>query len=128
LFELIKPTNLDIKEAACLHAVHFLQHPTSPRPTRSTQDTMVNAPKKNLSPLPAGKYGKSTKHSTLQRHQVNNDKSGMEADRVRVMGALYSLRSKKILAAEKQRIIHFFSKEEREKWIEDYVERETAVA
>jgi hypothetical protein len=89
---------------------------------------MVNAPKKNLSPLPAGKYGKSTKHSTRRRHQANKGKSGLEAERVRVLGALRSLRSKKKLAVEKRRETHFLSNEEREKWIEDYVERETAVA
>jgi hypothetical protein len=61
---LIKPTNLDIKDVAGLHVVHFLQHPTSRPTTRSTQVRMVNTPKKNLSPLPASKYGKSMKYST----------------------------------------------------------------
>ena len=89
---------------------------------------MVNAPKKNLSPLPAGKNGKSTKHSTRRRHQANKGKSGLEAERVRALGALRSLRSKKKLAAEKRWEMHFLSYEEREKCIEDYVERETAVA
>jgi len=32
------------------------------------------------------------------------------------------------LAAEKRRATHFSSNEEKEQWIEDYVERETAVA
>ena len=89
---------------------------------------MVNAPKKNFSPLPAGRYGKSTKRSTQRRHQANEGKSGLEAERVRALGALRSLRSKKKLAAEKRRESHFLSNEEKEKWIEDYVERETAVA
>jgi hypothetical protein len=89
---------------------------------------MVNAPKKNLSPLPAGKYGKWTKHSTRRRHQANKGKSGLEAERVRALGALRSLRSKKKLAAEKRWETHFLSNEERENWIEDYLERETAVA
>jgi hypothetical protein len=35
LFVLIKPTNLDIQDAACLHVVHCLQHPTSCPTTRS---------------------------------------------------------------------------------------------
>ena len=52
----------------------------------------------------------------------------MEADRVRALGALHSLRSKKQLAAEKKRETHVLSNEEKEQWIEDYVERETAVA
>ena len=89
---------------------------------------MVNAPKKNFSPLPAGRYGKSTKRSTQRRHQANEGKSGLEAERIRALGALRSLRSKKKLAAEKRRETHFLSNEEREKWIEDYVERETAGA
>jgi hypothetical protein len=38
------------------------------------------------------------------------------------------LRSKKKLAAEKQQETHFLSNEEKEKWIEDFVERETAGA
>jgi len=38
------------------------------------------------------------------------------------------LRSKNKLAAEKRRETHFLSSEEKEKWIEDYVERETAGA
>jgi hypothetical protein len=89
---------------------------------------MVNAPKKNFSPLPVGRYGKSTKRSTQRHHQVNEGKSGLEAERIRALGALRSLRSKKKLAAEKRRETHFLSNEEKEKWIEDYVERETAGA
>jgi len=52
----------------------------------------------------------------------------LEAERVRALGALRSLRSKKKLAAEKRRETHFLNNEEKEKWIDDYVERETAVA
>jgi len=62
---------------------------------------MVNAPKKNFSPLPAGQYGKSTKHSTRPRHQPNEGKSGLVAERVPALGALRSLRYKKKLEAEK---------------------------
>jgi len=51
----------------------------------------------------------------------------LEAERVRALAALRSLRSKKKLAAEKRREKHFLSNEEREKLIKDYVERETAV-
>jgi hypothetical protein len=123
-----KRTNFDINDAACLHIVHNLQHPTSRLATQSTQTTMVNAPKKNFSLLPAGRHGKSTKRSTQRCHQVNEGKSGFEAERVRALGALRCLRSKKKLAAEKQRETHFLSNEEKEKWIEDFVERETAGA
>jgi len=89
------------------------------------QTTIVNAPKKNFSPLPAGRYGKSTKRSTQRRHQANEGKSGLEAKRIRALGALRSLKSKQKLAAEKRRETQFISNEENEKWIEDYVERET---
>jgi len=127
-FKMSKRTNLDIKDAACLHIVKNLQHRTSRPTTKSTQTTMVNAPKMNFSPLPAGRYGKSTKPSTQWRHHANEGKSGLEAERVRALGALRSLRSKKKLAAEKRRSTHFLCNEEKEKCIEDYVERETAGA
>jgi len=119
-----KRTNLDIEDAACLHIVHDLQHPTSRPTTNSTQTTMGNAPKNNFSPLSAGRYGKSTKRSTQRRHHANEGKSGLEAERVRAIGALHSLRSKKKLAAEKQREMHFLSNEEKDKWIDDYVKRD----
>jgi len=64
LFKSIKSTNIDINDAACLHVVHILQHPTSRPSMKSTQNTMVNVPKKNLLPPLAGKDGKSTKRST----------------------------------------------------------------
>ena len=128
LFKMSKRTNLDIKDTACLHIVHNFQHPTSCPITKSTQTTMANAPKKNVLPLPAGTYGNSTKRSTQQRQQANQGKCGLEADQVRALGALHRLRSKKQLAAQKRRETHFFSNEEKEKWIEGYVERETAGA
>jgi hypothetical protein len=123
-----KRTNLGIKDAAYLNIVPNLQHPTSRPTTQSTKITMVNAPKKNFTPLPAGRYGKSTKHSTQRPHQANEGKSGVEVERIRALGALCNLRSKKKLAAEKRRETHFFSNEEQEKRIEHYEERETAGA
>jgi len=50
------------------------------------------------------------------------------AEWVRALAALRSLRSKKTLAAEKRQETHFLTHEEKEKWIEDFVKRETAVA
>jgi len=88
---------------------------------------MVNAPKKNFSQLLAAKYGKSTKQSTWQCHQVNEGKRGLEASRVRTLWALRSWQSKKKLAAEKQCETHFLSNEEKEQWIEVYIEKESAV-
>jgi len=124
----MKPTNLAIKDAASLHVVHILQHPTSHPTTRAIQDTMVHAPKKNLSPTKAAKYSKSTKKSIGRCHQAHKGKSGLAAERVRALGALRSIRSKKKLSAEKRQETHVLSNEEKEKWIEDYVDRETAVA
>jgi hypothetical protein len=89
---------------------------------------MVNGPKQNFSPLPAFKYGKSGKQSTQRRNQGNEGKSGFEADSFQALGVLRSLRSKKKLAAEKRREMHILSNQETEKWIEYYIQRETAGA
>jgi len=89
---------------------------------------MVDGLKNDLSQLPAGTYGKSTKKSTWQRHQANKGKRGLEAEWVPALGTLRSLPSKKKHSAEKRRDTHFSSKEEKEKWIEDYMDRETTVA
>jgi len=89
---------------------------------------MVNAPRKNLSPLLAGKYGKSTKKSTPWHHQVNFGNSRLDVEMVRALGALRRLRSTKKLSVQKQREMHIITNAVNEKWIEDYVDRETAVA
>jgi hypothetical protein len=128
LFKMSKHTNLDIKDAACLNIVHNLPHPTSRPTTKSTQTTMVNVPNWNLLPLPAGRYGKPTKQSTQRRHQANECKSCLEAERVRTLGALQSFRSKKKVVVEKRCDTHFLSNEEKEKCSENYVESETAGA
>jgi len=114
LFKLMKCTNLDIKDTAYLHVVHILQHPTSHPTTKSTRHAMVNDPKKNFPPLPAGKYGKSTNRSTRQHHQANHSKSSLEADRVRALGALRRLQSKQKLSADRRRATNFLSQEENE--------------
>jgi len=85
-------------------------------------------PKKNFSPLPASKYSKSTWRSIPQRHQANQDKRSLEGELVRPLEALGTLRSNTKLAAGKQWETHFLSNKEKEKWIKDYVERETAGA
>jgi len=92
VFKSIMRTNLDINDTACLYVVHNLQHPSSCPLSRSTQNTMVNAPKIKVSPVLAGQYGKSRKRSTQQRHQADEEKSGLGAERVRALGALRSLR------------------------------------
>jgi len=88
---------------------------------------MVNAAKMSLSPLLAGEHGKSTKKSTRRHHQANKGKSGLEGDRVRALGGLRSVRYKKKLSVEKRRARNFLGNQEKEKWIEDYVDGETAV-
>jgi len=89
---------------------------------------MLNVPKKNLSQLPAGKYGKSTKHSARQSHGANQGKSGLEVERVWALGAWRGLGSGTQHAARKQQEMQFWINEEMEKWIEDYVQSGTAVA
>jgi len=128
LFKINKCTNLEINEEACLNIVHILQHPTSCPTPKSTQTTMVNALKKNISTLPVGKYGQSTKQSTKQHHQANEGKSGTEAECVQALRALYSSQSKKKLGAEQYGETHFLSNKGWEKWIKDDVERETTRA
>jgi len=89
---------------------------------------MLNASKKNFLPPLASKYGKSTTWSTQQCHQANGGESGLDAEKARALGALRSLRSNKKLVAEKRWETHFWSNEEKAKWIEDYVERYSAGA
>jgi len=85
---------------------------------------MVNPPEKNVSPIPAGKYGKLTKRSTHQRHHVNEGKSGLEPERVCALGALCSVQTKSYLAAEKQQERYSLSNEDKQQWLENYVQRE----
>jgi len=54
--------------------------------------------------------------------------SGLKAERFRALGALGSIRSKKKFPTWERRETHFSSNKEKEKWIEDYFERETAGA
>jgi hypothetical protein len=84
--------------------------------------------KKNLKPLPAGKTGKSRNPSTLRRHRYNAERSAHEAERIRALNALRTLKSRKRKAATKMKEIQGMSEDQREKWIENYVERETQVA
>jgi len=45
-----------------------------------------------------------------------------------MLGALYSLQSKKMLSVEKRRGTNILSNKEKKKWIKDYVDREIRVA
>jgi hypothetical protein len=83
-----KKTKLDINDKACLHIVLIWQHPTSCPTTKSRQTTMVNALKKNFSPLPVGNDGKLTKLSTQRHQDVIEGESGLEAERVQALWAL----------------------------------------
>jgi hypothetical protein len=89
---------------------------------------MVNVPQKIFLPHLAGRYGKLAMRSTQRHHQANEGKIGLEAEEIRALGALRSLRSKKKRVVETGREMHFLSNEEKEKWIDDYVERETSGA
>jgi hypothetical protein len=63
-----------------------------------------------------GKYSKYTMMTTHRSYQGNERKSGLEAEMVRALGSLRSLRAKKRLAAEKRQETLFLSNEEKEKW------------
>lgn len=93
--------------------------------TSTESITMPNTPEKNLAPLPAGKYGISTNPATKRRHQANAGKTGLEAERVRALGALRNQRSKKRKAAEQMQETKFVSRAEKKRWIDEYVEKET---
>jgi len=56
-----------------------------------------------------------TKKFTQRHHEANEGNSGLEAERVRALGALRSLRSNKKVSAEKRRKTHFLSDEEKDK-------------
>jgi len=115
------------KDTTCLHVVYILQPPTSPPTTKSTQDTMVIAPDKYLSPLPAGRYGRTTKLSTRWRHRANEGQNDLEAERARALIAYCSLQSKEKLATEKRQETHLLSNKQKETWMRDYVDRKTTV-
>jgi len=66
--------------------------------------------------------------STRWHHQVNEGKSGLDVEMVRALGALPSLRSKKMLVVEKRRETHGLNNQVKQNWMEDYVNRETTVA
>jgi len=53
--------------------------------------------------------------------------SGLEAERVRAVGALRCLPSDDKSLAEKRWETHFLRSEDKEKWIEDYADRQTTV-
>jgi hypothetical protein len=72
----------------------------------------VNDSKKQFSQRRARKYGKLRMMSTCRRHQANEDKHGLVAEKVRALGALRSLRCKKKLVADKRQEMHFVSNEE----------------
>jgi len=59
---------------------------------------------------------------------VKKGNSGLDAERVRALGALRSIRSKKNLSADRWWETQVLNNEEIAKWIEDYVDWETAVA
>jgi len=88
---------------------------------------MVNTPVKNLSPLLVGKYIEPTKQATRRCQQESLGESSLEQEMFRALGAVRSRSFKQRLSAENSWETNCFSHKEAEKWIEDYVDRETAV-
>jgi len=95
----------------------MLQHPTSCPTTKSTETTMVNAAKKNFSPLPASKYSKSTNHSTRRPHQANEGNSSSGAGRFRALRAFCCSRFKEQVSLETRQEMHSIYKRSREREI-----------
>jgi hypothetical protein len=73
MFKMSKYTNLDIKDAAYLHIVHNLQHPTSRQTTNSTQSTMDDALKRTC------RYFQQDYTANRQSRQPNNVINRMKA-------------------------------------------------
>jgi len=65
------------------------------------QTMLFYTPEDDISPLPAGIYGKLMKHFTERHHEANAGQSGVEPLSVRALGELFNARSRKKLAAEK---------------------------
>lgn len=86
---------------------------------------MVGAAKGNGSSVLVGKYGKLMKQSTRQHHPVHEEKSGLAADTI---GSTAQLDFQKQLATGKRRETIYLSNQEKEQWIEKYLDRETGVA
>jgi len=125
---MITSTNLDIKYAACLHTVHISQHPSSCPNNKVSTNYNGKCSEKNFLHLQAGTYGISPKRSTWRCHPTNEGKSSFDAGRVRALGALRSSRCRRKLAVDKRQETHFLNNKKKEKWLEEYVERETAGA
>jgi len=102
LFKLIKCSNLDIHEAACLYIVHISQHSTLHPMMKSTRSTMVNAPKKHSSLLLVANHDQYTMHSPRRRQQATRCKSGFVTGSVRALQELHNLWLIMKPAAEKQ--------------------------
>ena len=89
---------------------------------------MRNAPNQNFTPLQARKYGKIRKRPTPWHHRADEGKSSIHIERVQALGAFRRLRWKPDILAERRRKTNFWNNDEDEEWIEDFVDRETAVA
>jgi len=89
---------------------------------------MVNTLTKNNSPLPEGKFGKTTKQSTWRRNEENHRKCCLELAWVQALGPLCSFLLKQKFAAEMLHKMHWERIEEKEQWIKGYMESEMAAA
>lgn len=88
---------------------------------------MVNDRKKKFSLLLVGKCIKSTIPSARRCHQANESNRGLDGDSSGAHGALRSVRSNKKIAVQTLREMHFVSKEEQVKSIDDCMETESTL-
>jgi len=88
----------------------MLQHQTSRPSTKTTQNTMVKAPKQNLPQKLAAEHVKLTKCSTCRRNQLNEGGSSSEAETFQAHEGFRSLPFGRRLAAEIHREMHLVAK------------------
>jgi len=88
---------------------------------------MANAPKKNFSPLPVGKYGNSTSGSPNDIVMWMMAKAAWRQKESKRMGHCAACDPQRSLGPRNYDT-HFFCNEENETWIDDSVERGTAGA
>jgi len=128
MLKLIKYTNLDTKDAVCLHIVHILQHRSSHPPTMSTHNMRVYATWRNIPPQLAGIYGNSAKWLTLRHDQATEGNSSLKTETVPQLGGLRGLQSKITWAAEETRAMHIVNNKHIVQLITHRVYQESAVA
>jgi hypothetical protein len=128
LFKYIEHSNIAIKFESCLRIVRIMHHRASCTTILSTHCAMDTASNENVLLLLAEKGSTSTMHRAGQYPPPNQCKCSLEAHTVWILRALCSLQFSKMIVAKARREMIFLSNQEKEKWIQHYVQRKTAMA